>query len=191
MSEENEDKGKGQEGQEGDDKPKTYDQTHVDTLVAEATVNRKKYQGVRDELDELKKAMEADQLQRQEKNGEFEKLYTTTRDELTTFKSTNEKLLAEVESYKQRDLEELGQLLPGIPDSVRGEVSDENIPLAVRLNLARKLSAFKPNGKPADYKEPGDNEDVGIAKKSDFANDTDKAAFIHKHGGAKYLALPD
>lgn len=101
------------------------------------------------------------------KNGEFEKLAQTKTAEVEDLTAKLEGLTKTIEAYTVRDEEEFKAILEGVPEALREQVSDETLPLAKRLSLAKALSTVK--GKPPGYREPGEQDPTTLQAQYDAA----------------------
>jgi hypothetical protein len=135
----------------------------------------------RDKAKDEKRKAEEERLKEQ---GEFKTLAEQRASEL----EEKEKALAEkdevLKSYRERDEKEFSELLEKVPEELRGDLS-EDLPLATRLNLARKLAAVKPDN--PDYRGVGE---AGGKQKRGEMTPAERAGYIDKHGRDAYLKLP-
>jgi hypothetical protein len=90
-------------------------------------------------------------------------------------------LNGQLSEYQERDKKELEAILATVPESLRGDLSDETLPLATRLSLARKFSTTK--GKPPEFREGGEGGDNSKTRQEfDSLSPVAKSEFI-KSGG--------
>jgi small-conductance mechanosensitive channel len=115
----------------------------------------------RDKAKEEKRLEEDKRLTEQ---GEFKTLAETRQSELDKLQKAMEGLNETISTYNQRDEKELEALLPNVPEGLRDEVSNKDLPIASRLSLARKLSNSKTPL--PDYKAPGEKQDNSLTRQA-------------------------
>jgi hypothetical protein len=128
----------------------TGDQTTLDRL-AFLEGDHKKLIEARDKAkDDKRKAEEAALVE----NGEFKTLAEAKSVEVDDLAKQIEGLNGKLAAYQVRDEEEFKAILENVPEALREQVSDETLPLAKRLSLAKALATTK---KPlAGYRESGE-----------------------------------
>ena len=113
--------------------------------------------------------------------GEFKTLAEKREGELAELTAKLTDLDETIAKYHERDKAELDAILPNVPEALRAEVSDESLPLAKRLTLARALAGVKP-GKP-NFKEPGEPGSNSITRQAfDALSPADKSKHISDGG---------
>ena len=94
--------------------------------------------------------------------------YKTISERLTAEKEQLAKDLEErdglIGTYKERDEAEFAVLLEQVPEVYRDSISDETLPLAKRLELAKKFAEVKP-GAPGP-RPPGDSANKSISRQT-------------------------
>lgn len=114
--------------------------------------------------------------------GKYKELYETQGTKLADLEKQIATSSGIIEGYQVRDKKELDGLVEKLPETLRGTVVDESIPLAKQLELARVLSA---NGKPdgPGFKGAGDGGENTMTRQAfDAANPADKTKFVRDGG---------
>lgn len=93
--------------------------------------------------------------ERMTKQGEFEALAKQLQGEKETLAKQIEELTGKVGGYVERDEARFKELIANVPETMRGSIDDDSIPLAKRIELAEKVTAERP--KAPGGRPPGDN----------------------------------
>jgi hypothetical protein len=131
--------------------------------------------------DKAKKERDDAETARLTEQGKFKTLSEQLQVKVDTLSGDITKRDETLAGYHERDKKELDALLPNVPEALRAEVSDESLPLAKRLTLARALAGTK--AKVPGYKEPGEPGSNSITRQAfDALSPADKSKHI-KDGG--------
>lgn len=113
---------------------------------------RKRLQHLEDENKQLIEARDKAKQARREaeeaalaEQGQFKEIAEQRQKELEALQKKVEESNGVLDKYRQRDESELAVLMEKVPEALRDSL-DDSIPLAKRLDLARKLVAEKPPG---------------------------------------------
>jgi seryl-tRNA synthetase len=130
----------------------TGDKDTLDRLAFLEGDNKKMIEARDKAKNEKRKAEEAALVE----NGEFKTLAESKSAEVNDLAKQIDGLNGKLEAYQVRDEEEFKAILQHVPEALREQVSDETLPLAKRLSLAKALSTQKQP--PASFRQPGEPE---------------------------------
>jgi hypothetical protein len=131
--------------------------------------------------DKAKKERDNAETARLTEQGEFKTLSEQLQVKVDSLSGDITKRDETLAGYQERDKKELDALLPNVPEALRAEVSDESLPLAKRLTLARALAGTKT--KVPGYKEPGEPGSNSITRQAfDALSPADKSKHISDGG---------
>ena len=118
--------------------------------------------------DDAKEAARLAEEAKLTENGEFKTLAETAQAQVADLKLQMEGKDAAIEVYNQRDEAEFKELLEKVPEAMRESISDESLPLAKRLELAKKLSTDT-KGTPPAFRGTGEPGTITLQAEYDAA----------------------